>query len=615
MRELAELKRADGQKVEAVRLLKRAYELAPDDLVTQEMLVELLLHELAADYSSFHQDVPLVTKLIRNREQQIELLRIDAAGQDVPGQRLAAWDAYLRLADFTAEEPAYLRIEDKYTVRSDRWISGRLQSLWAGASADERKQIGAKLAARRPALQNPRTAADLRHYLAHLDQLPGANEVRLAFATYLVEHGRAQEAEIELLELAASNDPEVQAPVATLLAKLAAKAGAPSDQSPNQWPHGHVDAERIAVAAPPTRRDRAPNAPNGQVVGYRQLRIEQDFGPQTSPTHWFVSMDCSEIIGRNSLGGDVFHLSVDQNSLARQYRDSTYVHGARLGHLLYVALGGQIMAIDSRQDRQSAEDDLLWPAPSQDGLPRDAARPRRGPSATQVRANRRPVYHASGRKRLAGAAGAALGSLGPVTPRGVVFEDDHELKCVDPLSGATLWARTDIPSGCELFGDSELVFAADVSGKTAYVVRLIDGQVLEKRDLPGADWLLTAGRNIAQVSRGNGVMIITVTDIWSQKTLCRVELPTMARISVVEPNAVAAFDPSGRFRLIDVQMGRLAIDEKLDAMPDAQAFHTLAPATISSCLSPDRCNSSLNRSCKHCRSIIPSSTGRCMRLI
>ncbi|HVT27217.1 MAG TPA: PQQ-binding-like beta-propeller repeat protein, partial [Lacipirellulaceae bacterium] len=64
IRELAELKTADNHKREAVRLLKRAYELAPDDLVTQEMLVELLLDELASDYASFHGDVPLVAKLI-----------------------------------------------------------------------------------------------------------------------------------------------------------------------------------------------------------------------------------------------------------------------------------------------------------------------------------------------------------------------------------------------------------------------------------------------------------------------------------------------------------------------------------------------------------------------
>ena len=32
-----------------------------------------------------------------------------------------------------------------------------------------------------------------------------------------------------------------------------------------------------------------------------------------------------------------------------------------------------------------------------------------------------------------------VGSLGPVTPRGVVFQEQNQLKCVDPLSGELLW--------------------------------------------------------------------------------------------------------------------------------------------------------------------------------
>jgi hypothetical protein len=288
-------------------------------------------------------------------------------------------------------------------------------------------------------------------------------------------------------------------------------------------------------------------------------------------------MDCTEVTGRNSLGEDVFHLNVDPNFLAHQYRDSGLLHGACLGSLLYVALGGHVVATDALRDKTSIEGEVLWPDPSPDGLDRDIARPRRGPAATEVRANHRPVYHTFGRKRVAGAAGSALGSLGPVTPRGIVLQDENELKCVDPLTGITLWSRTDVPIGCELFGDDELVFAADVSTNVAYVVRLIDGQMLEKRDLAGADWLLTSGRNIAQLTsnrgRGKTGQLITVTDVLARKKLCEVELPSVARISIVEPNSIAVFEPTGQFRLIDVATGKVTIDQKLDAAPDLQSIY------------------------------------------
>ena len=144
-----------------------------------------------------------------------------------------------------------------------------------------------------------------------------------------------------------------------------------------------------------------------------------------------------------------------------------------------------MLAIDSRQDSPNADGDLLWPSHAPDEFSADSARPAAWPCRGRPRepAGRRSTTP-SGRKRIAGAAGNAVGSLGPVTPRGVVFQDQDELKCVDPLSGITLWARTDVPAGCELFGDDEFVFAADVGNHVAYVVRLIDGQLLGKRELP-----------------------------------------------------------------------------------------------------------------------------------
>jgi hypothetical protein len=534
---------------------------------------------LAADYPTFHADVPLVSKLIHNREQQIELLRLDAAGLDNSGQHLAAWEAYLRLADFTAEEPAYLRIEDQYIVRSDRWISGRLAAMWSGASADERKTLEEKLASRRPDLKNPRTAAELRHYLTHLDRLPGASDVRLALAAYLIEHDRPQEAEIELLQSLASKEPASQSAATELLAKLTAKSGKQSERPATNWPRGHVDAKLAASTSPPQPRDRAGNMPNqGQPPVYRQLRIEQDFLPQASPTNWFISNDCNEIVGRNLLGADVFRVTVDPSTVARQYHDSNLVRGARLGHLLYVIIGGQVVAIDSRQDHPNSDADVLWPNQSQEGSSRDVARPRRSPPDAQARNSRRPLYHTYGRKRLSGTPATALGSLGPVTPRGVVFQDDNELKCVDPVSGTTLWTRTDVPLGCELFGDGELVFAADLSSRVVYVIRLIDGQLLDKHDRPAPEWLLTSGRNVAHVGttpgRGNRPQLF-VTDIASQKILYQIDLSDKVRYSVIEPNAVAVLDSTGQFRLIDVAAGKAIIDEKLDAPSDLQNFYTM----------------------------------------
>ena len=46
-------------------------------------------------------------------------------------------------------------------------------------------------------------------------------------------------------------------------------------------------------------------------------------------------------------------------------------------------------------------------------------------------------------------------------PTASCFQEQQQLRCVDPISGETLWSRTDIPAGCELFGDDEFVLAAE----------------------------------------------------------------------------------------------------------------------------------------------------------
>ena len=148
---------ADGRRnAEAVQLLKRAFELAPDDALTQEMLVELLLEALAADYATFRDDVPLVARLIHDREQQIELLRIEARGLDKLGPTAGGVGRVPAAGRFHGRRTrAACESKPNYSVRSDRWICGRLGALWSDAIAgrahgDSREAGGAP-----PRLEQP----------------------------------------------------------------------------------------------------------------------------------------------------------------------------------------------------------------------------------------------------------------------------------------------------------------------------------------------------------------------------------------------------------------------------------------------------------------------------
>ncbi|MEX0642637.1 MAG: PQQ-binding-like beta-propeller repeat protein, partial [Pirellulales bacterium] len=491
LRELSEMRRAEGKTSEAVDLLKRAVALAPDDPLAREMLAEVLLVSLASDFARYRSDIPLVNRLIRGREQEVEMLRIEAQGLDALGERLPALKAYLRLVDFSAEAPVELRIDPAYMVRSDRWVCGRLGKLWAAATPDEQATFAEMVGARRPSTDGQRTAAEMRHYLSHFGELPGAEAVRLQLALWLMERRHTREAEIELLALVASPEAETKAAAVAILAELLAKTASPVETTP--WPRGAVDAQVRMLTESNEDRTNQPSRQERQ-PGLRRLNIEQDAWPGFGTTQWFVSTDGTELVARNGAGNDIFRLPVENNNWAQQNRNNSFVHAARLGHLVIVSLGGQIVAVDSSQAEHGASGEVLWQAYPLGRFPIVA------PRALAVRGGRRAVVFDtwSGRNRNSSAAAPVAGSLGPATPGGIVFQEQNELKCVDPLSGETLWMRTDVPAGCELFGDRELVFAADVGAGTAHVFRMIDGVRLDDRSLPKFPWMLTAGRNVAQ---------------------------------------------------------------------------------------------------------------------
>jgi len=571
--ELAELKRAGGDSPEAIRLLKRAFELSPNDPLVREMLATVLLEGIAEDYAAYRADVALAARLIRDRGQQIELLRIEATGLEKLGQREAAWEAYLRLAAFTAEEPVMLRIDESYAVRSDRWISGRLERLWEQCSAEERKKLADAIAARRGPLEKPQTAAELRHYLAHFDRLPGAEQVRLALVHFLMERGRFAEAELELLQFSASSAADRQAEVAALAAKLQIQAEVEGDELP--WPRGHVDVELLPATAPVA--DRGVAQPRERQVGLRLLRIEQEMRLSAANTQWLIGLDSSELVGRNGSGKDVFRLSFDQNRWPAPYRDSNLAYAARLGHLLIVAVGGQIVAVDGRQQGLTFEP--LWQTDAWIRTDQFPGKRSNGARALAV-TSRRPIYHPwSNRKRISGAMVAGGLSLGPVTPRGVVFQDQNELKCVDPLSGEMLWRRANMPPGCELFGDAELIFVADANERFAQVVRVIDGELVATRELPQNEWLATVGRNVVELgfrtTRQSRVLTLRIQDIWSQDVLYESDYSFASRAAVVEPHGIAVYEPSGHFELIDARTGRIIFEKQLEPVPDVHSIYSL----------------------------------------
>lgn len=626
IRDLAEMRRLEGAFDEAVPMLKQAYEIDSSDMLTQEMLAETLLEALSRDYKTYRNEMPLLRKIASGPAQQVELLRIEAQGLESAGELVKAFDAYLRLIDATVAAQSLFSIGPQHSVRSDRWVRAQLEQLWSEASPAQRQVFADKLADRRKSWSNPAPIGELQSYLAFYGGLVENDPIPLQLARQLDGSNDPLDKELELLRLARATVDEQRAAADVLLTQWLIEQGRLDEAAasmadverrwanleriedkppqewltqwkkeidatnvlPKPWPAGRAKVEDLPATVA-NRRDVTRRAQAEFQLGLRRLRVEQSDEPALGPQEWFISQDGSRLIGRDAAGQDAYRFSASRRSRLRRFAgNADLVQAAQLGDILYVTLGGQVVAIDSRQRGRNDDADILWQSSTSGRLPVNVAR--------VAVTNSRPVYDASSqRRRVPGAAGGFFATLGPVTPFGVVFQDQQRLQAVDPLSGETLWTRSDIPAGCELFGDDNFVLAADVVSEKLHVLAMGDGELLEVRPLPKLPWLLTSGRNIALLQdaspgeakagdtkedtpSGDKVRkALQIVDGVTGEKLFESEYDPTVRVTTLEPNLIAVVEPDGQFELIDVRTTERLIDYQL---PLADLSPNSAPRSI-----------------------------------
>jgi outer membrane protein assembly factor BamB len=151
--------------------------------------------------------------------------------------------------------------------------------------------------------------------------------------------------------------------------------------------------------------------------------------------------------------------------------------------------------------------------------------------------------------------------------------DEEGLKCADLLTGEPLWTRKDVPRGSELLGDDEVVIAAAPNERMLFVISMIDGRLISQRPLGELSWLLTTGRNIARLSAPIGAarQTLLIADAVTNETIYAADY-TAPRLTVIEPNLVLVYEPTGKFHAVDVRTGTVIIDHGLEAYPNVASL-------------------------------------------
>ncbi len=173
--------------------------------------------------------------------------------------------------------------------------------------------------------------------------------------------------------------------------------------------------------------------------------------------------------------------------------------------------------------------------------------------------------------------GRRYGTIGPVTADGVYFQRLHDLYCVDPLSGKTVWMRKNVPLGLDLFGDDEFLIASPVGDSETLVLRAATGELVgARRVAPIEDRMAIVGRQVLAWQSHDGHPRIEMRDVVADEVVWSYEFAAGSKAAVVAEEVVGVYQPDGEFSLIRLADGKRLVHDGLKPEKTLLGIHLLA---------------------------------------
>ena len=615
-----------GKRPEAIVTLRRSLELASDPR-TRDLLRDAMFEGLKTDFTRHRGMTEEMERLIDDPVQRARYLRLMAAGFEAAGELPAALEHYLKLVDVEADQHEPAAVSKVLSVRRDRWIQARLAGLRDGAPSEFRPQIDRAVEARLQAAIKTGTAESLKRFLHCFGNQAAADQARRELVALLVKSKHLLEAELLLRQKERSGDPARVASAVAETAELLRGAGRADDAAvyyrrlageladvvcldgktgrqlvealepegdvarllgaAPAWPVGRVDVK--AGTPTPARRTY-----HGRFV----LSYDGSPRPFFSDTTVLFDQNRRMLLANDALGKErwkpVSMLKPGTNPNLFLAHNRGLTRASVEGHLLVLSMGAMIQAFDTLGSPAGEGPRLIWSQNLTDSgignLGMGQMGGLRGINLFQIQQMRWARHH-RGRNS----------ALGPVTDDFVCFQRLRHLSAVDSVTGQTLWTRSDVPPGSELFGDSQHVFAVPPDQPYAMVIRALDGKLLGKRDLPKFELtglaipdepadedeivrempfrqycIATLGRNLL-IWRPDGQQHkLALFDLWQQKDVWQARnFDAGAKYALVGHEAIGVLEPNGHFVLVSLPDGRTMIESTVRPEPSLVGIYVL----------------------------------------
>jgi outer membrane protein assembly factor BamB/tetratricopeptide (TPR) repeat protein len=559
------------------------------------------------------------------RRRRANYLCLVGKGREAQNRLVEAFEKYLELGE-EAKKDELIQVVDEPSVKAapDVWSQGRIAAMVANANnAQQKKALEDLINAKWSKLKqtSPQPLPELRKFVSLFGSLFSVGkEARLALAERLMEDPDVNsllEAEQQLSLMRGEHEPpEVAARAIEALARLNTRKGLLEDAAyyyrllGEKYPKVSVEGKRGEEYLDDLATDKRflpyldqpgrYNIRSGQKVELKHDENKSSEGSSTPVYQFGHSGESLPFFARNKLGlvmawNHSLKLTDTSTGEERWTRaltptqfqqiatNNTQPHRVKfgfqsLGHLVVLQLGHMVFGIDPLNNGR-----VIWER-NLSSLPGSAAAaPGYQSLSVDPRDGSVMVLYSDGWMQR-------LGEIGPLQGGVVCLQMRDALTAVDPVSGRTLWTRTDVNSRSHIFGDEQHVYVVGMGSTGATgtrVFRAYDGVSVKVPDFSHHydQRIRMLGRNIlaSEPDPKNQTVSLRIYDVLQGKDLWKQSFPGNSIVLQSEdPRLAGVIEPNGTVRVIDV----LTQKELLNA-PLADAKHVAGAQSVTLVSDPD----------------------------
>ena len=164
-----------------------------------------------------------------------------------------------------------------------------------------------------------------------------------------------------------------------------------------------------------------------------------------------------------------------------------------------------------------------------------------------------------------------------VTADVTCYQQGSDLVALSTRSGEIIWLRRDLPLGCDLYGDEELLFVTPPDSRDCQVLQLHDGKELGQRQvLPVNQRMAVRGRLVLtwqSDKQGSGWQL---RDTWEEEEIWSRQFPAGTFPWLVNSHELAAVGTDGTMTVLEFESGKQLLQARVELPEDlvgAAVFH------------------------------------------